>query len=257
MEKIKTIYCITNLKNNKKYIGSTIIKPEIRFRQHIYNSTHQNAHQYNYPLYQAFRKYGLENFKFDIIYQKECGEEEIREIERDYILKYNSLSPNGYNQTLDTVHPLNDPMTYKKMKETKREKAKRVALVDKDFKILRIWRSIIDCAEDGVADKRKIAAVCRGERRTTNGKIFCWLDDNDNLIIPNYNRDCYKGEKGTTQIQSSSKKVAKIDLNTGEILNTYPTIALASRENNCDPSGISKTCKGLRNKCGGFFWKYI
>ena len=120
-----------------------------------------------------------------------------------------------------------------------------------------IEQGIVDCAEEGIADERKIAAVCRGERRTTNGKIFYWLDDNDNLIIPNYNRDYYKGEKGTTQIQSSSKKVAKIDLNTGEILNTYPTIALASRENNCDPSGISKTCKGLRNKCGGFFWKYI
>ena len=42
-----------------------------------------------------------------------------------------------------------------------------------------------------------------------------------------------------------------------DILNTYETLALAARENNCDSSGISKVCKGKRNNCGGFKWKYV
>jgi hypothetical protein len=43
----------------------------------------------------------------------------------------------------------------------------------------------------------------------------------------------------------------------GNILEIYTTIALAARENNCDSSAISKTCRGLRNTCGGFYWKYV
>ena len=66
------------------------------------------------------------------------------------------------------------------------------------------------------------------------------------LIIPEYNRNSYHGKKGTTQIQSTSQRVAKIDLNTQEILNIYDTVALAARENNCDASCISKVCRGKR-----------
>lgn len=60
----------------------------------------------------------------------------VREIEHQYLIKNNVLVPNGYNQTLDTHHPRNDPETYKKMSETKRNNAKRVAEIDKNNKIL-------------------------------------------------------------------------------------------------------------------------
>lgn len=255
---MKTIYCFTNLINNKKYIGSTINDPKIRYNQHIRRANYKDKRgQYKYPLYSAIRKYGLENFKFEILLQKDCSEEEIREIEKDYILKYNSVVPNGYNQTTDTAHPINDKNTYKKISKTKREKAKEVAEVDKELKILKKWRSIVDCAEDTMLNEKKIAAVCRGERRATGNRIFYWIDNDNNLIIPNYKRDAYKGEKGTTQVQSSSKRVAKIDLKTNEILEIYDTIALAARENNCDNSAISKVCRKQRNKCGGYRWEYL
>lgn len=257
-----SIYCFTNLINNKKYIGSTIQEPKVRYNQHIYNMTHETAHQYNYPLYQAIRKYGLENFTFEIIFEKECSEEEIRKIEKEYIIKYNSLSPDGYNQTLDTSHPINDIQSYKKMSETKRKKAKEVVEVITDKKgavieIISKWRSIIDCAESTGLDEKKIASVCRGERKTTGGRTFYWIDENNKILVPEYKRDEYKGEKGTTQVQSSSRKVAKINLETNEIIDTYATLALAARENNCDSSAISKVCRGVRKKCGGFKWKYI
>ena len=45
-------------------------------------------------------------------------------------------------------------------------------------------------------------------------------------------------------------------MQTHEVLAIYDSIALASRENNCDSSGISKTCKGKRAYCGGFNWEY-
>lgn len=255
---MKDIYCFTNLINGKKYIGSTITGGQNRYKQHIYNSSHPNAHQYNYPLYQAIRKYGLNNFKFEIIdTQDNYTEQELRLLEKEYIIKFNCISPNGYNQTLDTEHPINDERTYQKIRETKRGNAKEVAEVNSNNEILKIWRSIIDCAEDIQLDEKKIAAVCRGERKSTGGRIFYWIDENKNLLIPEYKRDEYKGEKGTTQIQSSSRKVAKLDPQTGEVLAIYDTIALAARENKCDNSALSKVCRGIRHKCGGFGWKYI
>ena len=252
-----SIYCFTNKVNGKKYIGSTIQAPNIRYNQHIYNTTHESAHQYDYPLYQAIRKYGLDNFTFDVIYQAEHTEEEIRLIEADYIHEFNTVSPNGYNQTDNTEHPINAIESYKKMSETKREKAKCVAQCDENNNVLNIFRSIADCSELTGADEKKIGACCRGERKTTDGYRFYWLDENDNLIIPEYKRDAYKGAAGTTQMQSTNRQVAKIDKNTNEILAVYDSIALAARENNCDNSGISKVCNGKRNICGGFKWKYI
>ena len=102
---MNTIYLITNKINNKQYIGSTIIEPQKRFKQHIYNSTHKNTHQYNYPLYQAMRKYGIDNLNFEIILQKDCSEEEIRLIEKEYIIQYNSLCPNCYIEKVLKISP--------------------------------------------------------------------------------------------------------------------------------------------------------
>ena len=143
------------------------------------------------------------------------------------------------------------------MSNTKRELAKNVALVDENNNIIKVFRSIADCAEELKVNEKKIAACCRGERKTTQNKIFYWLDENNNLIIPEYKRDAYKGEIGTTQKQITNRQVAKIDKDTNEILAVYDSIALASRENSCDNSGISKVCRGQRAMCGGFKWKYV
>ena len=147
MKKLSSIYCFTNKINGKQYVGSTIVQPNVRYNQHIYNATHEDTHQYNYPLYQAIRKYGIDNFNFEILFQKECEEQEIRQIEKEYILKLNTVSPYGYNQTDNTEHPINAIESYQKMSETKRNNAKRVAQIDENNDIIKIYRSIIDCAE--------------------------------------------------------------------------------------------------------------
>lgn len=253
------IYCFTNLINQKKYIGSSCsASPSRRYNQHIYYVNHPEQYKGQYPLYCAIRKYGLENFSYTILeyLPDEMDEYKVREIEHDYLIKNNVLAPHGYNQTLDTHHPLNDPETYKKMSETKRNNAKEVAELDSNNNVIQIWRCIADCAEQNNYNEKHIADCCRGERRTTSGKRFCWINENGELLIPTYKRNQYKGKPGTTQIQSSSKKVAQLD-NDNNILNIYDTLALAARENNCDSSGISKVCKGKRNTCGGFKWKYV
>lgn len=99
------IYKIQNLINQKCYIGqSTNI--ERRWRDEKRTAFDPIAKNYNYPISKAFRKYGLENFNFEII--EECAQSELNERERYWINQYDSFF-NGYNQTLggDSTKNLN------------------------------------------------------------------------------------------------------------------------------------------------------
>ena len=250
------IYCFTNLINGKKYIGSTTATPEHRLAQHLYHVNHETDRS-KYPLYQAIKKYGIDNFKFEVLLSKDCSEEEIRNIEHDFIVKENTIAPNGYNQTDETIHPLMTEEIIQKVSKTKREQAKEVAMLTMDLQLIAIYRSATDCEESTGISSKQIAACCRGEQKSVKGYIFYNLDENGEYIIPEYRRLQYHGAVGTTQIQSRSKRVAKIDLNTGEFLAEYDTVALAARENNCDPSCISKVCRGKRNQTKGFGWIYV
>lgn len=87
------IYKITNLINNKCYIGQSI-HIERRFAQH--KSPYEIERDPDKPLYQAFKKYGIENFSFEIL--EECAQNELNDKEKFYIEKYQSLThQNGYN----------------------------------------------------------------------------------------------------------------------------------------------------------------
>lgn len=97
-EKELVIYKITNLVNNKVYIGQ-IYDYETRKRHHIGAALH-NWKESDRPLYRAMKKYGIENFSFEIIDYAET-EEELNNKEIYYIKYYNSsIDKNGYNLDL-------------------------------------------------------------------------------------------------------------------------------------------------------------
>lgn len=90
------IYKITNTINGKSYIGqSTNIHR--RWQSEIADSNNVNSHSYDYPLMRAFRKYGVDNFEFEII--EECKTEELNQREI-YWIDYFDTFFYGYNQTL-------------------------------------------------------------------------------------------------------------------------------------------------------------
>ena len=99
------IYKIENLINHKCYIGQAK-NIEKRWKDHKKDSKSELSIKYNYPLYCAFRKYGLEYFSFEIL--EECKIEELNEREIYYIQAFNSFY-NGYNQTLGGDHSINNP----------------------------------------------------------------------------------------------------------------------------------------------------
>ena len=89
------IYKITNQINGKCYIGQSI-RIEERFKQHK-KECYEPDRQGDKPLYQAFHKYGIENFSFDLV--EKCLPEELDDKEVYWIKYYNSYYE-GYNATL-------------------------------------------------------------------------------------------------------------------------------------------------------------
>jgi group I intron endonuclease len=81
------IYILENKLNGKCYVGKTTKPFNKRFR------AHQQSHSI---IGSALRKYGVNSFNKTLL---DVPEEKLDEIEREYIQKYNSKSPNGYNLT--------------------------------------------------------------------------------------------------------------------------------------------------------------
>lgn len=88
------VYIATNKINGKSYIGQTIQKLSCRISGHKYNSITLGTRRY---FYNAIRKYGFENFEWNILC--ECDtKDELDEMEYHYIKQYHTHHlDNGYN----------------------------------------------------------------------------------------------------------------------------------------------------------------
>lgn len=94
IQKYGVVYKITNLIDNKCYVGQTTQNPpEKRFKEHIRLAKYSRQDY----LYKAIRTHNQENFIFEIIH--ECySRSELNETEAFYIKQYNSSNRNkGYN----------------------------------------------------------------------------------------------------------------------------------------------------------------
>ena len=244
------VYKITNKINNKVYIGSSI-DVERRWRQHKEASINKITHHYNYPLMQAFRKYGLDNFNFEIIETLKNFKEMI-EAEHNWIIKENCVYPNGYNQTNNTESPMFDPDVIKKMSNTKRQKyGKKVCEIDNNSNILNIWNSIVEASEDLNLDRFKISDVCNGRRNTTGNKIFRFIDENDDIIIPEKNK-----EISTHRITKTSRRVGAYDKD-NNLIAVFDSLSLAAEFCKGSSSTIGAVCNGKRNTHKGYIWRYL
>lgn len=89
------IYKIKNLINGKVYIGQSV-DIQYRFNNHKSESFNPKSNAYDTAIHRAIRKYGIENFSFEIV--EECEQENLRDREIYWISHYGSFG-NGYNLT--------------------------------------------------------------------------------------------------------------------------------------------------------------
>lgn len=181
-----TVYKITNEINGKCYIGSSI-KVEIRWREHKNCAFNPNSDCYEYPLYRAFRKYGIENFTFEVLRDNFNTIKEMTDYEHDMIVYYDSYE-NGYNQTLMTARA---DIARENCSNYIKRISQACALVDNHNNIIECFPSYHAAAQkyfqgDSRYTASRVRKVCKGNVRSDNGYIFRDLDENGKVIIPNF-----------------------------------------------------------------------
>ena len=88
------IYKVTNTINNKIYIGKTIRTLKERTQEHARDSKNN---RYNFVFHNAIRKYGHENFKYEILCETD-SESKLNALEKFYISAYRKMGI-CYNMT--------------------------------------------------------------------------------------------------------------------------------------------------------------
>ena len=87
------IYGIRHISSNRWYIGQTVRGLKCRWKEHVDAYPYEKSH-----LYQAMRKYGLEQFEMTTL-ESDIPADLLDERERFYIAKYDAYV-NGFNNTL-------------------------------------------------------------------------------------------------------------------------------------------------------------
>lgn len=91
------IYRFINNKNGKQYIGQSH-NLMARYKAHKNAANSNTNYKTDVLLYRAMRKYGFDNFTYEIIIDDDTlTDDELNQLEQYYIEFYNTCMPNGYN----------------------------------------------------------------------------------------------------------------------------------------------------------------
>lgn len=284
------IYKITNLINNKIYIGETVRDIDVRWNEHKSVSLNERGHGYNYHLHNAIRKYGIENFIIEEIEQ--CDDEKRFERETYYIQLYNSNNKeNGYNYvvegegaspylTQDFLDAWNEGLRIQQIAEklgchyatvSKRLLANGITEEDikerhKDFLVERDGKPVLQyslkgefikefpstgaCGKEGF-QQSAICCVCNQKQKSAYG--FLWKYKNDPRSIEEW----IDINNKKLSAGKPKKKIAQYNKETDELINIFESAADAARaiglkEKSC-------LCRAAREKGSshGFKWRYL
>ena len=110
--KVSGVYCIINIKNHKRYIGSS---KNIKYRLQSHRSNLRHNNHENQYLQNAWNKYGEDNFDFYII--EKCEESQLLDKEQNYI---SNIKPE-YNLNPITQKPPCTENSRRKQSETRKK----------------------------------------------------------------------------------------------------------------------------------------
>lgn len=226
-----TVYKITNNINNKCYIGSSI-RVQKRWQEHKRDAFNPNSTRYKYPLYCAFRKYGLDNFSFEILKDDFNSIKEMTDYEYQMIQYYDSYN-NGYNQTTFTDRA---DIANENIQRHIQKISQKCAKVDINENIIEIYPSYHEAARknnmDGDYRATSIMKVCKGEIGSVHNLYFRDLDENGNII--SYPIKKPYGKKSVICIPVEDDK--------HELF--FESISEASKQLSTDRQSIGKCIKG-------------
>lgn len=233
------VYKITNNINGKSYIGSTN-NYQRRMKEHkVYINCSSSRDGYNYPIHAALRKYGLQNFTFEILLDNIDTLTNARQLEFQYKKELNTMIPNGYN-----VKDGTEGCTEKDIERMIEQMGTKCALVTPSEEIIHVYRSLREAARNNDTDATTVGKVCNGTLYSAKGKIFR-LIKNDNEIIEIEPKYCtrYTPICGINALNSS--------------IIYYDSIKSAAQDLQVTPNLISKCINGdtRYTVVKGYIWR--
>ena len=240
------IYLVTNILNNKRYVGQTIENDiESRWKKHK-KKCKNSIGRY---LLSAYNKYGITYFKFQIICI--CFDDDCNKYEEEYIKKFNSLAPNGYNLKKGGNNSKHHPDTIKLISE--KRKGQKMSPVSEETRRLKSEsmkgeRNLNYGKIMSEEQKRKISETLKKtnkiRKESSSGNIILKPQILDNL------------KKGHF---SNMKKVAQYNLDY-EFITSYESLTAAAKAVNGIHSIVGKVCdekKTSYKTYKGFIWKFL
>ncbi len=261
------IYGIVNVINRKVYIGSTT-RPRRRFIEHRKELRH-DIHSNRY-LQNSYNKHGCECFHYHTL-ESDIPFGLLEDRERYWVRYLNSDNRNyGYNitkadyinrafiisdETRDRMGRKGEAHHYygkHRSKETRRKISEaqigRKPSEETRAKLSKAkigktpWNKGIPCPEDV---KKKISASEKGKKASK--------ETIERMIAAQRKRRKYDIDNGIPH--PSYKVVEQLDMVSGEVITTYPSMVEANRQTGA--SSISECCAGHRNHSGGYKWRLV
>lgn len=269
------IYKITNTLNGKAYIGETK-QDDVQKRW----NAHKKSIKYNNGcplLTQAFNKYGIDKFKFEVLII--CFNDACFELEKYYIKKYNTFGENGYNGTPGGEGGgafrgrKHTPENVQKIKERSREyykseenRQKLSNILKQKYKTDPSYREKISQAQkervrqnihnlqhknnNGTIIKRKYAQEIKEKISKSLLKYY-----QTNTPEKHKMRENVKQKMSEKTIARIGRPVYKISPEKN-IIGIYMCIKEAADKTGIPRSSIQAAANGRMTIAGGFGWKY-
>jgi group I intron endonuclease len=216
------IYKITNKTDGKMYVGQTIQMLEERWKQH------RRMKGNCLYLRRAFEKYGIDNFVFEMIC--DCSNEELDKFEKQYMIEFNSMVPNGYNLREGGNGGRHHEETKRKISASLKGRT--------DFERCD-WTGKHHSEET----KKKISDALKGRTDIIRGLGQDWTGKH------------HSEESKQKMSDSHNKRINQYDLN-NNFIKTFDSITNAAKETNNNRQSIGKCCNNKYKTAGGFIWRF-
>ena len=258
------IYRILNKLTKKCYIGETkCIDVSRRWNQHRQTIEINKGCP---ALRDAVKKYGIDNFEFSVLII--CFDDERFKYEIEYIKKYNSVVPNGYNITNGGEGGGFQGKTHtEEVKNIIKNKLKQKYIDNPDLKKQLSERNKIVMNNPDVRDKIK-NGILNSEKwkkvvenmRNGNHKNSKHTEESKNKISESLKKYYANNVKTfeNINVQRDNKlgtKIRQYDMD-NNLLNEYISVNDASRKTSVPRSSLLVHLKDNTKTGGGFIWKY-
>lgn len=234
---ITYVYSITNKLNNKRYIGVTQDLPTRR-RAHLWRL--RNGKHTNIKLTRAFKKYGEDSFRFEVLETLNSAERNLLlEKEIQYIKNYDSYK-NGYNMSMGA-----DGSTLQLTADETREKHRKFLMGNT------YWLNRKHTQET----KDKIGNAHRGKTvsEATRKKMSEFAKRRTGQLNPFYGKS--HSEETKAQLRKARGKRCRC-IETGVVYDSVKQCAVEMGIPN-SRTHINQVCLGNQKTCQGYTFEFV